>query len=244
MGRTVVIVPTYNEAENLPVLAERLLGLDPGVDVLIVDDGSPDGTGAIADRIARSEPRFRVLHRTGPRGYAASTRDGMRMALEEGYDPICTMDADLSHDPATLPRLVAAVEEGADLAIGSRYVEGGEIVVEWGPVRRAVSRLGSAYARVMTGAKAGDCTSGFRCYRADSLAGVPFADMRSDGYSFLIEVLAALVVRGAVIAEVPIRYVDRRAGSSKISRSIILEALLVTTGLGLARPFRRRRAAR
>jgi dolichol-phosphate mannosyltransferase len=140
--------------------------------------------------------------------------------------------------------LVAAVAKGAELAIGSRYVEGGELVVEWGPVRRAVSRLGSAYARAMTGAKVGDCTSGFRCYRAASLAAVPFEDMRSDGYSFLIEVLAALTHRGAVITEVPIRYVDRRAGSSKISRGIILEALLVTTGLGFARMFRGPRVAR
>jgi dolichol-phosphate mannosyltransferase len=244
MGGTIVVVPTYNEADNLPVLAERLLGLEPVVDVLIVDDASPDGTGTIADRIAYGEPRFRVLHRTGPRGYAAASRDGMRRALDGGYDTVCTMDADLSHDPATLPLLVAAVAKGAELAIGSRYVEGGELVVEWGPVRRAVSRLGSAYARAMTGAKVGDCTSGFRCYRAASLAAVPFEDMRSDGYSFLIEVLAALADRGAVIAEVPIRYVDRRAGSSKISRSIILEALLVTTGIGFARVLRGPRIAR
>lgn len=238
MTRALVIVPTYNEAENLPTLAERLLGLDLTLDVLVVDDGSPDGTGAIGDDIAAREPRFRVLHRTGPRGYAAASRDGLRRALAGGYDLVCTMDADLSHDPADLPRLIAAAEE-ADLAIGSRYVEGGELVVDWGPVRRAVSLSGSRYARLMTGAKVSDCTSGFRCYRASALAAVPFESMRSDGYSFLIEVLAGLSRAGSRITEVPIRYVDRRAGSSKISRRIIIEALGITTGLGIRRLFGR-----
>ena len=235
MSNTIVVVPTYNEAENVPILAERLLALDPPVDVLIVDDASPDGTGALADEIAAREPRFRVLHRTGPRGYAAASREGLRKALEAGYSTICTMDADLSHDPAVVPHLVATVAGSADLAIGSRYVPGGEIVVDWGPVRRAVSRSGSAYARAMTGAKVGDCTSGFRCYRADTLAKVPLEELRSDGYSFLIEMLAALKRADARIVEVPIRYVDRRAGSSKISRRIIIEAFGVTTGLGIRR---------
>jgi glycosyltransferase involved in cell wall biosynthesis len=236
--RAIVIVPTYNEAENLPALAERLLALDLPLDVLVVDDGSPDGTGAIADGIALREPRFHVLHRTGQRGYAAASREGLRRALDGGYDLVCTMDADLSHDPADLPRLIAAAET-ADLSIGSRYVPGGEIVVDWGPVRRAVSRSGSRYARVMTGAGARDCTSGFRCYRARALESLPFEAMRSDGYSFLIEMLAGLSRDGAKIAEVPIRYVDRRAGSSKISRRIVVEALGITTGLGLRRLFRR-----
>jgi dolichol-phosphate mannosyltransferase len=234
MTRAVVMVPTYNEAENLPALAQRLLGLEPALDVLIVDDESPDGTGAIADEIAAREPRFRVLHRTGPRGYAAASREGLRLGLDGGYDLVCTMDADLSHDPADLPRLIAAAET-ADLAIGSRYVEGGELVVDWGPVRRAVSLSGSSYARFMTGAKVRDCTSGFRCYRASALAAVPFEAMRSDGYSFLIEVLSGLARAHSRITEVPIRYVDRRAGASKISRRIVIEALGITTGLGVRR---------
>jgi dolichol-phosphate mannosyltransferase len=239
MARIIVVVPTYNEAENLPALADRLLGLDLMLDVLVVDDASPDGTGGIADGIASREPRFRVLHRTGPRGYAAASREGLRRSLDDGYDVVCTMDADLSHDPAELPRLVAAVSEGADLAIGSRYVKGGGLVVDWGPVRRAVSRLGSAYARLMTGAKTRDCTSGFRCYKASALATVPFEEMRSDGYSFLIEMLAALSRRRARVVEVPIHYVDRRAGSSKISRRIVIEAFGITTGLGVSRLFGR-----
>lgn len=239
MSRTIVVVPTYNESENLPALADRLLALQPPIDVLIVDDASPDGTGEIGNGIAAREPRFHVLNRTGPRGYAAASREGLRRAIDEGFEIVCTMDADLSHDPATLPSLVAAVEGGADLAIGSRYVPGGEIVVDWGPFRHAVSRMGSAYARLMTGAKVQDCTSGFRCYRASKLDSIRFEDMRSDGYSFLIEVLAALARARARVVEVPITYVDRRAGSSKISNSIVLEALLVTTGLGLRRIFGR-----
>jgi len=237
--RAIVVVPTYNEAENLPALAEQLLALEPAVDVLVVDDASPDGTGGIADGIASDEPRFTVLHRTGPRGYAAASREGLRRALDGGYDLVCTMDADLSHDPGALPRLIAAAES-ADLAIGSRYVEGGEIVVDWGPVRRAVSVSGSRYARLMTGANVHDCTSGFRCYRASALRSVPFEDLRSDGYSFLIEMLSGLSRTGARIVEVPIRYVDRRAGASKISRHIVVEALGITTGLGVKRLLRRR----
>jgi len=235
MPRVLVVVPTYNESENLTGLAERLLALDPPVDVLVVDDASPDGTGDLADRIAADEPRFRVLHRSGPRGYAAASREGLRRALDDGYELACTMDADLSHDPEVVPRLTAAVVAGADLAIGSRYVEGGELLVDWGPLRRAVSVSGSRYARAMTGAGARDCTSGFRCYRSSSLAAVPFEDMRSDGYSFLIEVLAALARAGARVTEVPIKYVDRRAGASKISRRIVFEALFVTTRLGIER---------
>lgn len=235
MSRTVVVVPTYNEAANLPELAERLLALEPALDVLIVDDASPDGTGELADSIATANPRLRVLHRTGPRGYAAASREGLRSVLGRGYDFVCTMDADLSHDPASVPALLAAVGGGADTAIGSRYVPGGRIVVEWGAVRRMVSRLGSLYARLMTGAPVHDCTSGFRCYRASMLEAVRLESIRSNGYSFLIEMLASLVRAHARIVEVPITYVDRRAGSSKISRGIVVEAFLVTTGLGLRR---------
>lgn len=233
--RVAVVVPTYNEAENLPRLAELLLALEPRVEVLCVDDGSPDGTGSIADEIARRDERFHVMHRTGKRGYSISSKEGMRWCLNQGFDLVCTMDADLSHDPAVVPQLIAAVEGGADLAIGSRYTPGGEIVVDWGPFRRAVSQAGSAYARMMVGVRTKDCTSGFRCYRATVLAQVPIMEIRSEGYSFLIEMLAALRGLGASIVEVPITYVDRRHGSSKISKSIIFEALVRTTAVGLAR---------
>jgi len=235
--RTVVVVPTYNEAENLPRLAELLLALAPPVDVLCVDDDSPDGTGDIADATAADNQRFHVIHRTGKRGYSVSSEEGIEWSLARGYDFVATMDADLSHDPAVLPQLVAAVQNGADLAIGSRYTPGGEILVDWGPFRRAVSQMGSAYARLMVGVNTRDCTSGFRCYRAEMLAQVPFAGIRSEGYTFLIEMLAALRALGAVVVEVPITYVDRRHGSSKISKAIILEALLRTTEVGAARVF-------
>lgn len=240
-----VVVPTYNEAENLPRLAEELLALEPQVHVLCVDDGSPDGTGEIADGLVAANDRFHVIHRTGRRGYSISSKEGMAWCLERGYDLVCTMDADLSHDPQVLPRLVAEVEAGADLAIGSRYTQGGRIEVDWGPVRRAVSQAGSAYARIMVGTPTRDCTSGYRCYRASLLARVPILEIRSEGYSFLIELLAALTDLGAVVTEVPITYVDREAGASKISRSIIYEALWRTTMVGLAGlTGARRRAAR
>lgn len=245
--RTAVMLPTYNEAENLPAFVERLFAACPNgdVDLVVVDDASPDGTGEIADRIAAADPRVHVIHRAGPRGYAAASREGLRWCLDRGYDAIGSMDADLSHDPAVVPRLIARITDGADLAIGSRYVDGGSLVVHWGPVRRTVSKAGSAYAHLMIGTGVKDCTSGFRCYRASALAAVSFERITADGYSFLIELLALLADGGARVAEVPISYVDRRAGASKISRTIILEALWRTTALGLRRVFDpRRRSAR
>lgn len=244
---TIFVVPTYQEAENLPVLAAQLLAIEPQLHVLCVDDASPDGTGAIADELAAGCDRFHVIHRTGPRGYSAACREGLEWCLDQGFDLIGTMDSDLSHDPARIPALVAAIDAGADLAIGSRYVEGGALVVDWGPIRRAVSQAGSAYGRTMIGTATHDCTSGFRLYRASTLAAVPFSAIRSEGYSFLIEMLAHLTDAGASVVEVPITYVDRQAGSSKISRSIIAEAFVLTTGIGLSRVFgsrRKKRAAR
>jgi dolichol-phosphate mannosyltransferase len=241
--RVAVVVPTYNEVENLPRLADALLGLEAQVEVVCVDDNSPDGTGTAADGIAAGQPRFHIIHRTGPRGYSISSKEGTQWCLARGFDVVCTMDADLSHDPQVLPSLLAAVEGGADLAIGSRYTAGGRIEVDWGPVRRAVSKTGSAYARMMVGTAAHDCTSGYRCYRASMLRKVPFSEIRSEGYSYLIELLAMLRDQGAVVVEVPITYVDRRHGSSKISRSIIFEALWRTTLVGVARLTGSRRAA-
>jgi len=231
----VFVVPTYNESENLPVLASKLLAIEPQLHLVVVDDNSPDGTGSIADELVAGDGRCHVIHRTGPRGYSAACKEGLAWCLENGFDLVGTMDADLSHDPLCIPALIAAVEAGADLAIGSRYVDGGELVVDWGPVRRAVSQAGSAYARLMLNTKTRDCTSGFRLYRAKTLAQVPLSEVRSEGYSFLIEVLAMLTDAGATVVEVPIRYVDRRAGSSKISNSIILEAFVRTTWLGITR---------
>jgi dolichol-phosphate mannosyltransferase len=243
--RCAVVIPTYNEAENIRTLASRLLALEPKVEVVIVDDASPDGTGAIGDEIAAAEPRFHVIHRTGPRGYSVASKEGMSHCIANGFEMVATMDADLSHDPDSLARLRAEIEAGADLAIGSRYCEGGESLVDWGPMRRAVSVMGSSYARIMVGTPVHDCTSGFRCYRATTLARIPFTEIRSEGYSFLIELLAALRDINARIVEVPITYVDRQAGHSKISNKIVREALGRTTMLGVARltGSRRRSAA-
>lgn len=237
--RVVFAVPTYNEAENIRTLFERMSALEDDVHVVFVDDASPDGTGDIADDLAAESERVHVIHRAGPRGYSAASKEGLRWGIDHGFDLVGTMDADLSHDPAAIPTLIAAIDAGADAAIGSRYVDGGRLEAEWGAFRRAVSRSGSRYARVMTGADVNDCTSGFRLYRASCLAAIPFEAIQSQGYSFLIELLAALARRNAAITEVPITYVDRTAGASKISKHIIVEALLRTTGLGLARLVRR-----
>lgn len=233
--RYAVVVPTYNESKNLPLLAERLSAIVPRPEVLVVDDSSPDGTGDLADGIAARDPAFHVMHRSGPRGYAASSVDGLLWALERDYDLVCSMDADLSHDPSALPEMLATAQKGADLVIGSRYVAGGALEVAWGPVRRAISRMGSAYARMMLGVPVRDCTSGFRCYDPGALRAVELRTVESDGYCFLIEVLDRIRRAGLVVEEVPIRYVDRQLGDSKISRRIIFEALARTTGLGLRR---------
>jgi dolichol-phosphate mannosyltransferase len=235
--RPVVVVPTYNERENIRPLVEQLLASHPTVDVLCVDDDSPDGTGAIADKIAASEPRFHVLHRTEDRGYARSCLEGLAWCRAEGYDYVVTMDGDLSHDPARVPALLDRAIAGADLVIGSRYVAGGGVKADWGPVRRAVSEGGSGYARAMIGAPVRDCTSGYRCYRASAVDLVLLNHSRSEGYAFLIESLAAMHRAGARIEESPITYVDRRHGQSKISSRIVLEALIETTRLGAARVF-------
>lgn len=242
--RTVVMVPTYNEADNIAALVERLLALPETVDVLVVDDASPDGTGDIVDALAARDPRVSLLRREGLRGYAAASKEGLARCIAAGYDAIASMDADLSHDPDVLPQLIGAVSTGTDLAIGSRYTLGGALEVDWGPVRRAVSQTGSAYARAMLGTPVRDCTSGYRCYRASALAAVDLQAIRSEGYSFLIELLAALERNGASTAEIPITYVDRRAGTSKISRAIVVEAFVRTTALGMARVSRRWRSKR
>jgi dolichol-phosphate mannosyltransferase len=233
--RVLVVVPTYNEVDNARPLAERLLALPNQLDVLYVDDNSPDGTGNVADEIAAAEPRFHVIHRTENRGYAPSSRAGLTWGLEQGFDTVCTMDGDLSHDPEALPGMLERVVAGAGLVIGSRYTDGGGLQVDWSPMRRAVSELGSAYARLMVGTPVKDCTSGYRCYSADTLRQIDFEGLFSDGYSFLIEMLAAVAKTGARVEEFPIVYVDRRHGESKISRGIILEALMETTRLGIRR---------
>lgn len=237
--RVAVVVPTYNEADNVRSLSERVLAADPRLGLLVVDDASPDGTGEVADTIAAAEPRVHVLHRAGPRGYAPASREGLDWALGAGYDVICTMDGDLSHDPARIPAMLARIAGGAGVVIGSRYVPGGELEVDWSPWRRAVSKLGSGYARVMIGTPVRDCTSGFRCYSRQSLEAISLDSIGSAGYSFLIQMLARLVTAGVRIEEEPITYIDRKHGRSKMSGLIVVEAFAETTLLGLTRPWRR-----
>ena len=222
--RTLVIVPTYNECENISKLIRALLEHD-GVGVMVVDDASPDGTGAVADQLAREFPqRVDVLHRTGKRGFGRSYADGIQRALTMDVEFICQMDADFSHDPAAVPSLVAAAET-ADVAIGSRYVRGGG-VVNW-PLRRLVlSRFANLYVRTITRLAAYDCTSGFRCWRREALAALPLERFLSDGYSFVVEMLYVAARQGRTIAEVPITFVERREGQSKMSLTIIAESAL------------------
>lgn len=228
-----VIVPTYNERANLPALVSGLLAL-PGVRVMVVDDRSPDGTGDLADALAREHPgRLAVLHRTERRGLGRSYIDGIRLAIREPVDLVCQMDADLSHDPRHLPDLIEAVD-GADVVIGSRYVAGGAIV-NWPLRRRLLSRFANQYIRAVTRLRARDCTSGYRCWKREALAGLPLDRFISDGYSFLIEMLFAAALRGCRIAEVPITFVERREGESKLSRGVLLESAITPWRLAATR---------
>jgi dolichol-phosphate mannosyltransferase len=236
-----VIVPTYNERTNLPVLVAGLLA-HSNVRVLVVDDQSPDGTGEIADALAKDHPgRVSVMHRTGRKGLGRSYIDGIRQAITEPVDVICQMDADLSHDPRHLPDLVAATSS-ADVVLGSRYIPGGAIV-NWPTRRRLLSRFANIYIRSVTRLRARDCTTGYRCWRREALASLPLDRFFSDGYSFLIEMLFVAGRMGCRIAEVPITFVERREGESKISRAVLFESAITPWRL-VASPGLARKAAR
>jgi dolichol-phosphate mannosyltransferase len=223
--RPLVVVPTYNERGNLATLVEALLHV-PGLQVLIVDDASPDGTGELADGLARDAGgRVSVLHRTGPRGFGRAHVDGIRRALDAGATAICQMDADLSHDPADVPRLLAHMAT-ADLAIGSRYVPGGRIE-NWPRRRMILSHFANRYVRALTGLRVRDCTSGFRCWRREAIERLPFDRIASEGYAFLVELVWEATSAGCRIVEVPITFVERRAGASKLSPRVILESALL-----------------
>jgi dolichol-phosphate mannosyltransferase len=219
-----LVLPTYDEAENVePIVEAALQKLPAGGRVLIVDDNSPDGTGAIADRLAAREERVEVLRRPHKEGLGPAYVAGFRRALAGGAGLILEMDADFSHDPAYLPRLLAAVERD-DLAIGSRYVPGGG-VSDWGALRRAISRGGSAYARLALGVDVRDLTGGFKCFRREVLEAIDLDSVRSRGYAFQVELTYRAIGLGFSVAEVPIVFRDRRVGSSKMDRSIVLEAI-------------------
>jgi dolichol-phosphate mannosyltransferase len=228
--RATICLPTYNERENLePML--RALG-EQDVRVLVIDDNSPDGTGRIADRLAQELDYVDVLHRPHKEGLGPAYLAGFRRALADGAELILEMDADFSHNPNDVPRLIAATDE-ADLVLGSRYVDGGEIP-SWGPIRRAISAGGSFYARMLLSVRPRDMTAGFKCYRADVLRTIDLDAIHSKGYAFQIETTYRTLRAGFTVVEVPIRFVDREVGGSKMSRAIVLEAMWKVPALRIA----------
>jgi dolichol-phosphate mannosyltransferase len=247
LGRVVVVVPTYNEAENLAWIIGRLREAQPGVDVLVVDDGSPDGTGRIADELAAADPQLRVLHRGEKAGLGAAYRAGFRVALDAGYDVIGEMDADGSHQPEQLSRLVDALRDGADLVIGSRWVRGGSIV-NWPRSREALSRGGNLYVRLLLGMPVRDATAGFRLFRRATLEKIDIDQVTSTGYVFQTDMAYRTLQAGLKVVEVPIEFVERVRGDSKMSPDVATESLKSITRWGLRerarqvrRMFRRRR---
>ena len=229
--RVLVCVPTYQERDNLLPIAERLHASVPDAHLLVIDDGSPDGTGTIAAELAEREPWAHVLHRTVKAGIGAAYVAGFAWGCERGYDVLVEMDADGSHAPEQLPRLLAALS-GADLALGSRWVVGGQ-VVNWPKSRELLSRGGNAYTRIMLGLPLADATGGFRAYRRNVLEALPLSDVASQGYCFQVDLAWQAWRAGFRVVEVPITFVERERGESKMSRSIVIEALWRVTWWGL-----------
>ena len=231
MSGATICLPTYNEHENLEPMLRALAPL--GVRVLVIDDNSPDGTGELADRLARELDFVSVLHRERKEGLGPAYIAGFKRALADGADLILELDCDFSHDPADVPRLIAACEAGADLALGSRYVQGGG-TVNWGRTRRLVSTGGSLYARMLLGVRIRDLTGGFKCYRREVLERIDLDAIHSKGYAFQIETTYRTLRAGFTVVEVPITFADRTAGHSKMSRAIFLEAVAKVPVLRLA----------
>ena len=227
---TWVVLPTYNEAENLTGISAAILEALPGAQLLVVDDSSPDGTGDIADGLAADDPRVAVLHRAGKEGLGKAYIDGFADVLDRGAEYVIQMDADWSHSPDYLPALMAAIEGGADLVIGSRYAPGGG-VRDWGILRRVVSRGGSVFAKLVLRLSPNDLTGGFKAWRRAALEAIEWDRVHSGGYVFQIETTYLATRAGAQVAEVPIVFKDREVGTSKMSKSIIVEALVVVLQL-------------
>jgi dolichol-phosphate mannosyltransferase len=227
-----VIIPTYNEIENLERIVERLQAAVPDAHALVVDDGSPDGTGELADKLATDDPRVHVLHRTHKEGLGPAYVAGFHWAREHGFDVLVEMDADGSHDPAQLPALLAALESGADLALGSRYVTGGQ-VVDWPLRRELLSRAGNTYVRWALRLPLRDATGGYRAARGELIDQLPFDDVASHGYCFQVDWAWRAWRSGARVVEVPITFAERTLGRSKMSGSIVREALVRVTEWGL-----------
>ncbi len=238
-GRVVMVVPTYNEAGNIAWIVGRLRAAQPDVHVLVVDDGSPDGTGAIADELAAGDPAVQVLHRSAKAGLGAAYLDGFRLALEAGYDVIGEMDADGSHQPEQLERLLAALPD-ADLVIGSRWVPGGS-VVNWPRRREALSRGGNIYVRLLLGVPVHDATAGYRLFRRTALEKIDLDAVESIGYVFQTDMVARVLAAGLTVREVPIEFVERVRGDSKMSGSVAAESLRRITAWGLRERARQAR---
>ena len=232
--RALVIVPTYNERENLPIIVPIVLEQDPRLEVLIIDDGSPDGTGELADALADADRRIHVIHRAGKQGLGTAYRLGFRWAIEQGFDYVFEMDADGSHDPKHLPVFLREIHQ-ADLVIGCRYFDHRVTVVNWPMSRLLLSYFANIYARVITGLPLWDATGGFKCYRRAVLEAVPLERIQSNGYSFQIEMSFHAWRKGFRLKEIPITFTDRNLGESKMSRAIVYEAIWVVWRLRLAR---------
>lgn len=242
IGRVLVVVPTYDEVENLPLITRRLRTAVPNADLLVVDDNSPDGTGELADGLAAADPSVHVLHRAGKQGLGAAYLAGFAWAREHGYDVVVEMDADGSHAPEQLPRLLAALED-ADLVLGSRWVAGGE-VVNWPRSREVLSRGGNLWTRVALGLPLKDATGGFRAYRREVLDKMATPAVASQGYCFQVDLAWQTWRAGYRVVEVPITFVERELGTSKMSRAIVLEALWRVTLWGVTSRRSRRPAVR
>jgi dolichol-phosphate mannosyltransferase len=225
MPYALIVVPTYNERDNVRAIAGRLLAALPAAELLFVDDNSPDGTGALLDELAAAEPRLHVMHRAGKLGLGTAYVEGFGWGLARGYDYLIEMDADGSHDPRYLPQMVALAQDGADVVVGSRYVPGGG-TENWGLGRKILSRGGSLYARIVLGIDLRDVTAGFVCWRRAALEAIDLPTITSNGYSFQIEMKYRAIGKQLRVVETPILFVDRRVGQSKMSRAIVAEALI------------------
>ena len=238
MQRALVIVPTYNERENLPRLVPSILSRDPRLEILVVDDASPDGTGALADEISAAEPRVHVLHRAGKLGLGTAYLAGFRWGLERGYDAMLEMDADFSHDPAHLPQFLSAIEE-YDVVLGSRYLHGRVTVVNWPIGRLLLSYYANVYARWVTGLPIADATGGFKCFRRQVLEAMDLDRVQSNGYAFQIEMSFRAWKKGFRLGEIPIMFVDRDVGESKMSGHIVREGIWRVWQLRIRSIFRK-----
>jgi dolichol-phosphate mannosyltransferase len=236
--RSVVVLPTYNEAGNIDPMLRAIRELAPSTDILVVDDNSPDGTGKMAEVVGDELGAITVLHRPGKEGLGSAYREGFSRVLDGSYDVVVSMDADFSHDPRQIVDFIDQIEQGADLVIGSRYVSGGG-TTDWPVRRQLLSRWGNAYTRTILQVPARDCTSGYRAYRADALAAIEPTSTSAEGYAFLTELVRRLARRGATVVEVPIIFRDRTSGKSKMSGRIIVESMLLVTRWGIGDGIRK-----